>query len=233
MPLKRDFVINRQGKDFVLYAGLLDLAHDSGLQSIETTLVQIPTEANGNTAIASATVRLADPDGNVRSFAAVGDANPGNVNRLVANALIRMAETRAKARALRDAVNVTAELMDEATETGAELHLDAPTPQRASYSVQEAATAQAAADSGGKANNVRTINDARRARDTHDEATITAAALPATITQAQAYARVLYRNIKARGLIPPEPPDAQTADLTAWRNYCDTLRAASPQTKAN
>lgn len=46
-------------------------------------------------------------------FGGLGDANPGNVNRRVAAHLIRMAETRAKARALRDAVNIGVVALEE------------------------------------------------------------------------------------------------------------------------
>jgi hypothetical protein len=51
------YVIQREGKSYALYAGLLDLAHERGLLSIETVLVQLPTEANGNVAVVQATVR--------------------------------------------------------------------------------------------------------------------------------------------------------------------------------
>jgi hypothetical protein len=37
--MKKEFIVERQGKAFVLYAGLLDLAHQNGLKSIRTELV--------------------------------------------------------------------------------------------------------------------------------------------------------------------------------------------------
>jgi hypothetical protein len=46
-------------------------------------------------------------------FTGLGDANPGNVSRMMAPHLIRMAETRAKARALRDAINLAEALADD------------------------------------------------------------------------------------------------------------------------
>jgi hypothetical protein len=118
--MDRRYVIQREGKDFALYAGLLDLAHERGLLSIETVLVQLPTEANGNVAVVQATVRLSDAQGVLRSFQGIGDAAPGNVNRMMAPHLLRLAETRAKARALRDAVNVGEALADDPSDEAGE-----------------------------------------------------------------------------------------------------------------
>ena len=64
-------------------------------------LAQAPTPDNGMVAICTATVETSKG-----SFAGIGDADPENVNRKIAPHIIRMAETRAKARALRDAVNI-------------------------------------------------------------------------------------------------------------------------------
>src|SRR5215510_10437174 len=84
-------------KDVVTYQGLLSKAHDEGLKAIRTQLLQVPTEENGRTAIVE-TER--------GCFEGLGDASPDNVTPFLTPHLIRMAETRAKARALRDAVNV-------------------------------------------------------------------------------------------------------------------------------
>src|SRR5437773_11530181 len=120
--MKREFVINRQGKDYVLYAGLLDEAHQLGLRSIKTELVQVPSAQNGNVAIC-----LAEVTTEKGSFTGIGDADPSNVNRMMVNALIRLAETRAKARALRDAVNVAMVAIEELAESAPEmLLLDEP-----------------------------------------------------------------------------------------------------------
>ena len=104
---------NRHGetvgeKEVVSYAGLLAKAHDEGLESISSELVQIPTEANGGVAIVRATVK-----GRRGAFTGIGDADPTNVNRGVVRHLLRIAETRAKARALRDYVDVGTVSLEE------------------------------------------------------------------------------------------------------------------------
>lgn len=107
--LDRRFVVDLKGKSYPLFAGVLDLAHQSGLLGITNELIQAPTAANDNVAIVKATVRL---EGG-KEFSAYGDASPANTARHIATALIRMAETRAKGRALRDAVNVGDCLLEE------------------------------------------------------------------------------------------------------------------------
>ncbi|MBA2442059.1 MAG: hypothetical protein H0V53_06590 [Rubrobacter sp.] len=107
--MRDEFMITRQGKQYVLFAGLLDEAHSRGLKGIDTDLVQVPEESNGNVAVVKATVQMEDG----RTFSGIGDASPDNVGRNIVPHLMRMAETRAKARALRDAVNVSATALEE------------------------------------------------------------------------------------------------------------------------
>jgi hypothetical protein len=98
--MERKLFINLKGKDFVLYEGLLDEFHKNGGKSIETELVQ--TMLNDQAFfIFKATV-----SGTRGTFMGYGDACKGNVGGMVAPHMLRMAETRAKARALRDYNNI-------------------------------------------------------------------------------------------------------------------------------
>lgn len=107
--LDERFLINIQGKDFVLYTGLLDLAHQHGLLKLEVEQIQVPLKENDYTAICRATA-IAQ---NGAVFSDVGDANPGNVNRKIAPHVLRMASTRAKARVLRDLTNIGITCLEE------------------------------------------------------------------------------------------------------------------------
>lgn len=116
------FIINLKGKEFVTYDGILDLAHQLKLKSIETELIQIPDDSNNNNCIVKAVVTTEDG----KRFEGYGDANPRNVNSMIANHIIRMAETRAKARALRDLTNIG---MTAIEELGGE-DIEAPAPKK-------------------------------------------------------------------------------------------------------
>jgi hypothetical protein len=87
--------------DAVSLKGLLSLAHDEELRSIRTRLVELPSATNGQRAVVRALVRTKRG-----LFTGTGDATPENVNPEVAGHIIRVAESRAIARALRLAVNI-------------------------------------------------------------------------------------------------------------------------------
>lgn len=92
------FLVTIQGKQFVLYTGLLHLAHQQGLVSLTEELISLSPELF--LAKAMATFR----DGRV--FQGMADATPDNVHSRIKPHFARMAGTRAKARALRDALNI-------------------------------------------------------------------------------------------------------------------------------
>lgn len=103
------------------YAGLLAKAHEEGLRSITTELVQVPSKENGGMAIVRAVATT-----NRGQFSGLGDASPANVNSRVAVHLLRVAETRAKGRALRDALNVGMLALEELAELGDDEAVDEP-----------------------------------------------------------------------------------------------------------
>lgn len=105
MAVKREFILNRQGKDFVLWAGLLDAATDAGLVSLVSEVVVATAEL----AMFKATATFADG----RVFTAHGDATPDNVGKTIVPHFFRMGETRAFARALRNALNIGAASLEE------------------------------------------------------------------------------------------------------------------------
>tara|TARA_R100001510_G_C7648922_1_gene206324 strand:- start:855 stop:1529 length:675 start_codon:yes stop_codon:yes gene_type:complete len=81
---------------FILYTGLIILAHEKGLQRIETEMVQCDWDAGRY--VFKATVVGKDGE----TFVEYGDATKQNVGRNIEPHAMRMAATRAKARALRD-----------------------------------------------------------------------------------------------------------------------------------
>ncbi|MFZ5480081.1 MAG: hypothetical protein ACOZNI_25170 [Myxococcota bacterium] len=95
-------------KEVATYAGVLAKAHEEGLSSIETKLLQVPGPDNGYVAIVEAKATTSRG-----TFSGIGDAHEGNVPRKIAPHLIRMAETRAKARCLKDAVNIGTVSLEE------------------------------------------------------------------------------------------------------------------------
>jgi hypothetical protein len=107
--LDESFVKQIDEKDFVIYAGLLDVAHQKNLCMVDVDLIQFPSDENKQTAICKARVETVDG----RKFSDIGDANPANCNSKVAKHLIRMASTRAKARAFRDMDNIGMTALEE------------------------------------------------------------------------------------------------------------------------
>jgi hypothetical protein len=105
----RPFIVLLHGKPFVRYAGLLALAHERGLVQLATR-IEFHDE---NLVLASATASFQDG----RAFTEWADAMPSNVGATVRQHWIRMALTRAKARALRDALQIGMAALEEVSET--------------------------------------------------------------------------------------------------------------------
>jgi len=107
--LNEKFIIQIEGKEFVQYAGLLDLAHQKGLLKIEVEPLQFPTKENDHFAICKAIVL--SKSGEI--YSDVGDGNPQNCNSKVARHLLRMSSTRAIGRALRSMTNIGMTCLEE------------------------------------------------------------------------------------------------------------------------
>jgi len=115
--IDRRFVIKRDGKDYVLVNGLIDMLHQlsGGCFDIATQVVQVPSPNNGEVAVVTATVRVYDPGSArvLRAASGIGDAGPASVNRMIAPHSLRMAETRAIGRALRLITNIGMTALEE------------------------------------------------------------------------------------------------------------------------
>ena len=92
------FLVEIQGKPFITFQGLLYLAHQQGLLSLKAEFISVTAD------LALAKARAEFHDG--RLFEECGDATPSNVNGRIKPHFARMAFTRAKARCLRDALNL-------------------------------------------------------------------------------------------------------------------------------
>jgi hypothetical protein len=96
--IPREFVTTLHGRDFVLYGGLLHMAHARGLVKLTARFISVTADL----ALAEATAEFADGS----TFGECGDATPGNVGDMVRPHFARMALTRAKCRCLRDALDI-------------------------------------------------------------------------------------------------------------------------------
>ena len=86
------------GKEFITYEGLLAMAHEQGLVSLGARFTSLTAD------LAVAIAEAVFKDG--RKFWEAGESTPTNVQAGVKVAWARMALTRAKARVLRDALNI-------------------------------------------------------------------------------------------------------------------------------
>jgi len=98
-------------KNLTLYADLLTAMHQSGIKALQTSVVQLPLPDNGQLAVVKAVLKTG-----IGVFTGLGDASPQSVEAELVPHLIRVAETRAKARALRDALGVGVVAVEELTD---------------------------------------------------------------------------------------------------------------------
>jgi hypothetical protein len=99
------YVVTLHGKDYVLYTGLVALAHQRGLRSLKAEFISV----SETLALAKAEAVFADG----RVFQEASDSSPENVGKTVRPHWPRMALVRAKARCLRDALAISACSMEE------------------------------------------------------------------------------------------------------------------------
>ena len=97
-------VVELQGKQYPTHAGLLALAHAHGMTSMVTDVLSY----EDSEAVVKATV-----EGSRGTYTGHGDASPANVNRNIASAVLRMAETRSQNRAMRAYLGLGATTLEE------------------------------------------------------------------------------------------------------------------------
>jgi hypothetical protein len=107
VPLQH--VVMIQGKAFVRYVGLLQLAQERGLIALTADWTYNDAELS----LAHAVAVFSDG----RRFEESGDASPQNTNRKVAVHFRRVALTRAKARVLRDALGIDLVAVEELSDS--------------------------------------------------------------------------------------------------------------------
>jgi hypothetical protein len=93
-----EYIVWIQNKPFIKFAGLLQMAHAQDLVELSETW----TYNDAGLSLAHSVALFEDG----RRFEGSGDATPDNVTKRVAPHFRRVALTRAKSRALRDALNM-------------------------------------------------------------------------------------------------------------------------------
>jgi hypothetical protein len=103
---KRSWFVCIHGTEAIRFEGVRALAEEAGLVALETTVVQ----ATADLAICQCTATFRDG----RVFTDIGDATPDNVaTKALRPHFVRIAATRATARALRRALNISQVAVEE------------------------------------------------------------------------------------------------------------------------
>ena len=100
--IPKEFITKIGDKEFVTYEGLLNLFHQNEGKEIHTELISKTLGSEEEVFFIFKAVVI----GERGIYEGYGDACKGNVGSLVMKHMMRMAETRAKARALRDYNNI-------------------------------------------------------------------------------------------------------------------------------
>jgi hypothetical protein len=116
---KKGYIIKLQGREYTTHAGLLATAHENGLEGVWVEMVSWDPDAR-------AAVMKATAKGARGTYTDYGDASPQNVGKMIANACIRMAATRASSRALRLYLGVGMTCFDELPGKDPEPHNPVP-----------------------------------------------------------------------------------------------------------
>ncbi len=119
-----------QGQNTIKADGLIVLAHYMGMWKMDTEIIQYPSQENNNTCIAKCTVGGYDWDPSENKIIRVeytdfADASPTNCAGPVAKSFIRMASTRAQARALRRYTNIDMVCAEELTDDDMKIDFNA------------------------------------------------------------------------------------------------------------
>lgn len=178
------------GRNMTTYPQLLALVHEADLTKVSTQLLQTPTDENGRLAIVKAEVTTSRG-----VFEGLGDASPESVEDFLLPHLIRVAETRAKARAFRDAVGIGVVSQEEISGSSFPPAVASPglggrgnghpqgPPQRSRFARQ---------------NGNRRPRDERRGADRNPDRRDTVAANTGPMSEAQR--RYLFRLMAAQGV---------------------------------
>lgn len=100
-------IVNIQGKNYICYAGLLRLAHENGLTNLQVEMIK--GIEGGAMCHVRARFWIVSKDAHrERYFDGIGTGTSKNLSQksFAANYQFEMAQTRAKARALRDGLNI-------------------------------------------------------------------------------------------------------------------------------
>jgi hypothetical protein len=110
MPaIRSEYLVTIQDKPFVKFAGLLQMAHERGLVALTAEWTYNDPELSLAHAVATF------QDG--KRFEESGDASPASVKKHIAPHFRRVALTRAKARALRDALGIDLVAVEELSDS--------------------------------------------------------------------------------------------------------------------